>query len=156
MRKRKKPPAPTKLKTPCILWTGAKTLTGYGVRHFRGHNTTAHRAVWIEKYGPIKSRWIFVCHKCDNPACINIEHLFLGTNTENMRDAVRKGRLRGVHGCRDGEKHPRATITDAQAVAIRAIHAAGVSYPAIARQLGVSKYAVAQVGSGRTFNRLPL
>lgn len=145
-----------KLKGPCILWKGGTTKKGYGVRRFQGHNTTAHRAAWIERFGPIASRWIFVCHECDNPACINVDHLFLGTNTDNMRDASRKGRLKGLYDWRHGEKHPRATITDEQAVAIRAVHAAGVSYPVIAKQLGVSKFAVQQVGSGRTFRQLPL
>ena len=50
------------------------------------------RFIWEEAYGPIGSRWIFVCHHCDNPRCVRLDHLFLGTNSDNQRDAVSKGR----------------------------------------------------------------
>ena len=60
-----------------------------------------------------------VCHHCDNPPCCNPRHLFLGTATDNMRDAVRKGRIA------TGERNGRAKLTEAQVLEIRAAVAAG-------------------------------
>lgn len=76
----------------CILWSKNKNKRGYGITMFRGKCMGAHRASWIENYGDIPDGML-VCHKCDNPSCINPEHLFLGTQSENMQDCKRKGRL---------------------------------------------------------------
>ena len=82
---------------PCVLWTKSFTRQGYGqqARGLRrlGTRTTvlAHRDAWERERGPIP-KGLVVCHHCDNPPCVNVEHLFLGTNADNTRDMIAKGR----------------------------------------------------------------
>jgi len=83
----------------CWTWAGAKNLQGYGEfflfrKGSRSHHGLAHRVAWEMFRGPIGD--MFVLHKCDTPACVNPEHLFLGTQKDNMRDALAKGRMRGL------------------------------------------------------------
>lgn len=83
----------------CIVFIGAKSQNGYGrigvgnrADGTRG-NASAHRVVWEHHNGPIPEG-MFVCHTCDNPPCVNIDHLWLGTVTDNNRDKAAKGRHR--------------------------------------------------------------
>lgn len=76
---------------PCKLWTGF-THKGYGRMWANGKHNRVHRLAYEEAYGPIPERMV-VCHHCDVPGCYEIAHLFLGTQRENMRDAVQKGRM---------------------------------------------------------------
>lgn len=75
----------------CIVFTGLKTLKGYGKIRFGGKHYRTHRLSYILNYGEISSK-LLVCHKCDNPSCININHLFLGTAKDNAVDRKNKGR----------------------------------------------------------------
>jgi hypothetical protein len=91
--------------TPCIEWTGARVASGYGHRYIKGTGRAnaryeyVHRAAWEEANGPIPDG-VFVLHRCDNPACYRLDHLFLGTAADNSADMVAKGRHRGNHGHR--------------------------------------------------------
>jgi HNH endonuclease len=75
----------------CWLWTKCCAPNGYGQVWYEGKNDRAHRIAWILTYGPIP-KGLFICHTCDVRHCINPEHLFLGTQSDNMIDAVTKGR----------------------------------------------------------------
>lgn len=81
----------------CWLWKGSKDGGGYGtiatVRN--GAPAKAHRLSWEMRHGPIPAE-LEVCHKCDTPACVNPDHLFLGTHQENMRDCSAKGRVNPI------------------------------------------------------------
>jgi hypothetical protein len=79
----------------CWLWTKAKDYDGYGVTIYNGKTVGAHRLSYIVHKGPIPSSKLFVCHTCDNPSCVNPNHLWLGTNQENQIDNRDKGRKCG-------------------------------------------------------------
>jgi hypothetical protein len=116
----------------CIEWQRSVT-SGYGQISIDGRPMRAHRIAYELAYGPIP-QGKFVCHRCDNPKCINSEHLFLGSNRDNMHDAKTKNRIR------NGEKHPGAKLTDAQVRHIRNRRAAGVKYIDIAREYPDTPY----------------
>lgn len=76
----------------CWIWNGTKDLDGYGMIHYgKRKQLKAHRASWIIFYGEFDKK-LLVCHKCDNPSCVNPEHLFLGTTQVNTKDKVKKNR----------------------------------------------------------------
>lgn len=76
----------------CWEWKRHRNEDGYGSFRFRGGMRLAHRVAWILSVGEIPDD-LGVLHHCDNPACCNPAHIFLGTQLDNMRDAKRKGRL---------------------------------------------------------------
>lgn len=77
----------------CWIWTALKNAKGYGVVNYQYKTQLAHRLAWTLTHGPIP-HGLYACHKCDTPACINPDHLFLGTQFDNMRDMAAKGRSR--------------------------------------------------------------
>lgn len=99
-------------KTGCIEWQKGRQSGGYGNIRFRGNDWSAHRVSWVLNDGEIPKD-LHVCHTCDNPPCINPDHLFLGTMTDNLADAASKGRMPR------GEKHHEAKLTEKDVIAIR-------------------------------------
>lgn len=87
---------------------------GYGGFHFMGRPILAHRMAYLLRNGDIPEG-LYVCHTCDNPSCCNPNHLFTGTQLENMRDASKKKRFPD----RRGGNHNLAKLTDDQAKEIR-------------------------------------
>jgi hypothetical protein len=75
----------------CIVWTRSKNPDGYGNLSWNGRNTRAHRVAYALAHGEIP-QGMSVLHRCDNPPCCNPAHLFLGTQQDNIRDCVEKGR----------------------------------------------------------------
>lgn len=99
----------------CLEWFGAVDQWGYGIINvnYKVHRT--HRLNFIEHFGPIKEG-LNVCHKCDNPKCINPSHLFLGTQKDNMQDCAKKNRIFAPIG----EDSPHAVFTIEDILQIRA------------------------------------
>lgn len=87
-----------------------------------------------------------VCHKCDTPACINIDHLFLGTHADNMADRARKGRYDNK-GC----KNPSAKLTDIEVACIKKLLQEGATQSLLGREFGVSASHIGLIASGRVW-----
>lgn len=128
----------------CWLWSGSKKEDGYGILRMSGcarKAIRAHRLSWEIAHGPIPDGML-VCHKCDNPPCVNPSHLFLGTNIDNSRDRDAKGRtdLRGLRtNLPTGERHSTARLTDEEIATIRRERAAGVAPGELARRFGTCR-----------------
>lgn len=125
------------IETPdkCWEWTGCRTPLGYGILMLpsidgsKRKRIFAHRYSWDIHYGSLPQE-LSVCHHCDNPPCINPNHLFLGTTADNLRDMALKGRSQ------QGEKHHNVKITEATIIEIRRL-SEHMSMPEIAKSLGL-------------------
>lgn len=91
----------------CWLWHGSKMVNGYGLVWSGERMESAHRTSWRIHRGEIPDG-LFVCHTCDVRNCVNPDHLFLGTNTDNMRDCSAKGRTHGKDKTHCPKGHPYA------------------------------------------------
>ena len=131
----------------CWLWTASRNRLGYGQIFIRGKSLLgmAHRVSWELANGPIPEG-LLVCHHCDNPPCVNPDHLFLGTDRDNARDAIRKGRMK--HG-----RPTTAKLTDASAAAIHVALAIGTSKAELARRFSVSETLIYNIATGRAWPR---
>ena len=98
-------------QTGCWVWTAntLKTRGGYGVIYYMGKNWRAHRVSWLLFKGEHPGE-LMVCHRCDNPPCVNPEHLFLGSQSDNERDKVAKKRHAWVKRscCSRGHKYTKS------------------------------------------------
>jgi hypothetical protein len=140
------------LKTEgCWYWMAHRNRDGYGMFSIRSIPKYSHRVSWELAYGPIpEGQWVL--HKCDNPACVRPDHLFLGDVGINTRDAAAKGRS-GPHRhprsyARDvrGERSPSAKLTAAQVVEIRSRYASGDgTLRSLGREYGIHNTTVGRI-----------
>jgi hypothetical protein len=141
---------------PCWVWIGSSDGKGYGgIRDAgrRGRLLKAHRVSWSMHSGRLTD-WMIVCHRCDNPACVRPEHLFVGTQRDNVLDAVSKGRTpakmypeRVVRG----ERHRSAKLTQAQVDEIRSLHGEGVRQVELAKRFGVTQANISSLLNGKSW-----
>lgn len=112
--------------TDCWEWTGEKNKQGYGRFKIAGKTTYAHRVayeLWVDHY-IILTRNSFICHKCDNPSCVNPTHLFFGTPKDNMQDMITKNRQNHAFG----EDQGLSKLTEVEVIQIRNLYSSGGYY----------------------------
>lgn len=130
----------------CWIWQGARKnpgiSLGYGSVFFNGANMNAHRASWWVHYGPVPSG-VHVCHKCDVALCVNPAHLFLGTQSDNMRDMWAK------------KRHPKSKpgqsskLSQSEVAKIRELLGQKTRQKIIAAQFGISQSTVSLISTGK-------
>lgn len=135
----------------CWVWTGAMQRHGYGIiKEERGvrRSALAHRVAWRLAHPHDDIDGLNICHRCDNPRCVNVEHLFVGTQLENMRDCRQKGRI--VSKGRSGEAHPLSKLTRADVANIRRVHAMGqTTQDELAETYGVRQSTISKIIRGQ-------
>lgn len=134
----------------CWLWTGAPNSDGYGslrIGSRRDGSRTgikSHRLSYLLHYGNVPDG-LQVLHRCDNPPCVNPDHLFLGTHTDNMRDRSAKGR--GNHPT--GERNAATRLSSRQVATIRERYAKGeVFQHQLAAEFGIAQTTVSAIVRG--------
>lgn len=119
----------------CWLWLGRPMATGYGQFGAGGANYLAHRYSWLLTHGSLLPD-LFVCHKCDNRACVNPSHLFLGTDADNKADMVAKGRQSRAGKSR-GAHRWNALMTEDMVKQARELRSLGLTWNSVGGALGV-------------------
>ena len=118
----------------CWIWTASRWKSGYGRIGVNGHLEGAHRVAWELTRGPIPAG-LNVCHSCDNRPCVNPAHLFLGTQSDNIRDSIEKERWYMPIG----EKNGRAKLTYTQ---VEEIRSSALPFAKLAVKYGVSRWTI--------------
>lgn len=135
----------------CWIWIGASDGKGYGITTNNKQRIFAHRASYMLFVGKIP-KGLFVLHKCDNPPCVNPSHLFVGTQLDNMRDAVRKGRHK--NNPLKGSKNPLAKLTETDIPKIRKLYSDGMRQAHIAKKFNVSPATIWEIRVGRKWKHV--
>jgi HNH endonuclease len=133
----------------CWEWQGSRDHNGYGIlgasRHQRARR--AHRVSWELHHGPIPEG-LDALHHCDNPPCVRPDHLYLGTDVDNARDRVQRGRA----GDQLGQANGNAKLTEADVRAIIAALQAGSTQQAAADRFGISQPHVSKIARRKAWS----
>lgn len=129
----------------CWEWRGKRSPDGYGKLRDHYREVYAHRVAYEQAFGPIP-KGFDVCHRCDNPGCVNPFHLFAGTRSDNMQDCKKKGRVRW--GSVLNEAHPNCKVSNADVEKIRTARSAGETLAAIAARYGLGTSQVHRITRG--------
>ncbi len=150
------------LKTRCWVWTSAHQIRNgvesYGHQAINRKNIGSHRVSWLVNRGDIPGK-LLVCHKCDNPICVNPDHLFLGTSIQNGADMVAKKRAPSGYlppeKIMKGSNHPCAILNETQVLEIRKLCASGeMKKVEIAKQFGVTQMAISRIHFRRNWKHI--
>lgn len=131
----------------CWEWTAGKIPFGYGRLNLNGTRFVAHRCSWVIHFGDIP-KGMCVLHTCDNPACVRPDHLFLGTYSDNTRDAMRKGRHI------KGEVVGSSKLTSKDVLEIRMRSDNGETFASISRRFGVKESTIRSIVYGKTWKHV--
>jgi len=134
-------------ETGCWEWQGAKTSRGYGSISVNGEVRYTHRLMQEEFNKPLTEEKPCTCHKCDNPSCVNPDHLFRGSHRDNMDDAAEKGRMNGPNY--EGDDHHQAKLNSAQVQSLREDYASGeYTQKELADKYGVARTQIGHIVRG--------
>ena len=139
--------------TGCWRWTGG-TCKGYGTMWDAsiGHASRANRISWLIHNGPIPDG-AYVLHKCDTPACVRPDHLWLGTQRQNIADCQSKGRFHP--GRHLGEHHPRTKLKDSDIAEIRKLCSNGITQSIVAERFEVTQSCVSAIVCRTSWKHIP-
>lgn len=137
------------VETGCWNWLKYKDKNGYGHMKVLGKSELVHRMAYQELVGELPSH-MFVCPKCDNPSCLNPDHLFIGTNQDNINDKVAKNRQSKI-GQQKGSKHSLAKLTEVDIVDIRT---SGLSQNKLALIYGVTQSNISHIQNKITWSHV--
>lgn len=129
--------------TGCNEWIGSKNEYGYGVININKKPVKAHRLAYKKVFGEIP-KGMFICHKCDNPSCVNVDHLFLGTPSDNHQDMTKKNR----QVIPVGEHNGKSKLNEIDVMAIKIQLRWKIDGASISRQFNVNKSTIYQIRDG--------
>lgn len=136
----------------CWLFTGSLNRLGYGQMNWLGKGHKAHRVSWQLHFGAIPAN-LCVLHRCDVRNCVNPDHLFLGTQQDNIADMVAKNRQRS--GCQQGVANPMTKLSEVKVKAIRWIYAQGkISQAKLATSFHVAPMTVNRIVNNRLWRHV--
>lgn len=130
----------------CWIWVAGINSRGYGQFYDGKTRHRAHRFSWEFHFGPIPKE-MCVCHRCDNPLCVNPDHLFLGTQQENTADRTRKNRTARIFG----EQNASSILTEEE---VLKIHQMTESHARVAALFGVKRYTIYSIRRGLSWPHL--
>lgn len=137
----------------CWGWTDSKRGLGYGQIQIAGKKVGAHRLSYELHYGAIPAGMV-ICHRCDNPGCVNPAHLFLGTHADNVADKMSKGR--GRWSSQPGAKHGMHVLSESDVAEIRSLFNGRRGQLAeLAQRFGVSRMQISRIVRGEQWKHLP-
>lgn len=149
----------------CWIWNGCRNNKGYGGFYLNGKRTLAHWFLLDEKPDPKNGK--IACHSCDNPACVNPDHIFIGSYSDNMKDMIQKGRhrpevrrkrceeMRNRRRSFAGSSNPFSIFTEEQALIIKSCPGVRGYRRKLAKAFGVSETSIKEVRSKRAWKHLP-
>ena len=132
----------------CVEYQGYRDKDGYGRQYNprTKRQAPAHRMAYEQHHGVVLDSTAVVRHTCDNPACVFVGHLVVGTQRDNMQDMVQRGRL----GARKGEANNQATLSDDQVEEIRSrLTGRRGELTRLGKEYGVSRVTIANIRDGR-------
>lgn len=141
----------------CWEWRGTKNDAGYGFISDEGGRSTgnirAHRLSYQIFYNTKLKSEEFVCHSCDNPSCVNPDHLFVGSHMDNMMDMISKGRLK-TPPVRRGESSNLAKLKEREIHRIRHLYANGLSSTQVGQIFSVSRHTILAIINRKTWKHV--
>jgi hypothetical protein len=142
-------------KGSCWIWNGWKNKGGYGYFSFDGKRYAAHRHAWEIENESIKDN-LMVCHHCDVPACVNPYHLFLGTNSDNVKDCYKKGRRKPIlkEFMLKGEDCYLSKLKEFQVIEILKKIERGITNTEIAKEYKVIHQTISMIKLGKTWKHI--
>lgn len=139
----------TKNEENCWVWNKSKDKKGYGKTNYKNKIMLCHRLSWL-LFNKSLNNNMYVCHKCDNPSCINPDHLFLGTNRDNILDAYHKNRLK----LKFGENNKSSKLNYKKIIEIRDLYKKGYTLVSLSNIYHVSSQTIGSIVKRKTWKHV--